>query len=153
MSFKDSTPVANKSTTSLNNVLATLETVSMTGETNTSFHTTLTDNTTTWLVQLKLAKTPTKNGKLVDQLFQKLAKTTNSTLSTKDGALLKTSNKAASVKKVKFSKETDVSIHKIATFAEMNAVFNTLPVNSGTKTTVLKKTNASNELALVTIQA
>merc|ERR1712223_299209 len=70
MFSKDSTPVANKSTTSLNNVLAILETVSMTGETNTSFHTTLTDNTTTWLVQLKLAMIPTKNGKLADQLFQ-----------------------------------------------------------------------------------
>jgi hypothetical protein len=80
-------------------------------------------------------------------------KTTNFTLSTKDGDLLNTSNKAASVKMVKFSKETNASIHKTVTFAEMNVVFNTPPVNSGTKTTVLKKTNVSNELVLVTTQA
>jgi ABC-type phosphate transport system ATPase subunit len=70
----------------------------------------------------------------------------------RDGALLKMSNKVASVKKVKFFKETNVSIHKIVTFAEMNAVSNTLLVNSGTKTTVLKKINVLNELALVTTQ-
>jgi hypothetical protein len=150
--LKDSTPVAIKSTTSLNNALATLETVSMTGEMNTLFHTTVTDNTTTWLAQLKLAKIPTKNGKLVDHPFQKLVKTTNCTVYTRDGALLRMSNKVASVKMVKFFKVINVSIHKIVTFVEMNAVSNTLPVNSGTKTTVLKKINVLNELALVTTQ-
>jgi rRNA-processing protein FCF1 len=150
--LKDSTPVAIKSTTSLNNVLATLETVSTTGETNTLFHTTVTDNTTTWLAQLKLAKILTKNGKLADHLFQKLVKTTNYTVYTRDGALLKMLNKVASVRMVKFFKVINVLIHKIVTFVGMNAVSNMLPVNSGTKTTVLKKINVLNELALVTTQ-
>jgi hypothetical protein len=97
--FKDSTLVATKLTTLPNNVLVTLETVSTTGETSTSFHTTLTDNTTTWLAQPRLATILLKNGRLAVQPCQKLVKTTNFTVFTKGGALSNTSNKVASVQK------------------------------------------------------
>ena len=86
------------------------------------------------LAQLKLAKIPTKNGKLADYLFQKVVKTTNCTFCTKDKALLRMLNKVAFVKMVKFFKETNLLIQKIVMFAQMNAVFNMLPVNSGAKT-------------------
>jgi hypothetical protein len=100
MFSKDSTLVAIKSTTLPNNVLAILETVLMTGETSMSFHTTLTDNITIWLVQPRLVKkVPIKNGRLVDQLCQKHVKTTNFTVYTKGGALSNTSNRVASVQK------------------------------------------------------